>query len=145
MYNIKNIFNSLINNYNHIFKIIFLLKNTKFFKNCKIKSFKDSKLVLVFYDYHSYLLAIQNKQKLLKYLNNYLTSNSINQLIKEIIILNNIPKKNGLNEFKANFIINRGTNKELLRNIGYSNYYKLILNKIRNNIVKNSIKNKINK
>jgi hypothetical protein len=145
MYNIKNIFSNLINNYSHIFKIIFLLKNTKFFKNCKVKSFRDSKLILIFYDYYSYLLAIQNKQKLLKYLNNYLASNGINQLIREIIILNDIPKKNRLNEFKANFIINKGINKELLKNIGYYNYYKLILNRIRNNVVKNSIKNKINK
>ena len=145
MYNIKNIFSNLINSYNHIFKIIFLLKNTKLFKNCRVKSFRDSKLILIFYDYYSYLLAIQNKQKLLKYLNNYLASNGINQLIKEIIILNDIPKKNRLNEFKTNFIINKGINKELLKNIGYYNYYKLILNRIRNNIIKNSIKNKINK
>ncbi|MGC8734568.1 MAG: hypothetical protein ACP5RD_05970 [bacterium] len=140
MYNISNIFGNLINNYSPIFKIIFLLKSSKFFRKVKVKSFRDSKLVLVFSDYNSYFLAIQNKKKLLNYLNNYLLSNGINQLVKEMVILNDIPKKSDLKEFKNNFIINKKYDKDLLRSIGHANYYKLILNKIRNNIVKNSIK-----
>ncbi len=143
MYNIGNVFGSLINNYSPVFKVIFLLKNTKFFRNAKIKSFRDSKLVLVFYDYQSYLLAIQNKQKLLNYLNKYLVSNNVNQIIKDIIILNDIPKKNNLENFKIKFIFNKKHDKELLKKIGYSNYFKLILNKIRNNVYKKTNKNKI--
>lgn len=142
MYSLGNIFGNLVNNYAPIFKIIFLLKNSKFFNKVRVKSFRDSKLVLVFRDYNSYFLAIQNKKKLLNYLNNYLLSHGIdNQLIKEIVILNDIPKKSNLEEFKNNFIVNKKCDKDLLKSIGHINYYKLILNKIRNNIVKNSIKN----
>jgi len=144
MDNIGNVFTNLISNYSPIFKVIFLLKNSKFFKNAKIKSLKDSKLVLVFKDYQSYLLAIQNKQKLLNYLNRYLVSNNVNHIIKEIIILNDVPKKNNSLDSKNKFIFNKKHDKELLKNIGYSNYFKLILNKIRNNIVKRSNKNKAN-